>query len=61
MENLGGNTEFLCLGCGLQGICSTKNSVYVENLGEELCPKCGSRLITTRFFREKASQLVLSV
>ncbi len=60
MEKLGGNVEFLCLGCGVQGLCHAGCPESVEEMGGILCPRCGNRVITTHFYKEKAS-LVLTV
>lgn len=57
MEKLGDSIEFLCLSCGLQGLCS---GCPGSRGGEVLCPKCGGRVVTTFPCREKAS-LVLTV
>ena len=56
MEKIGGKVEFLCLNCGLQGLCSAKSLDSVEEESEGLaCPKCGHQLITICSFKEKAS------
>jgi DNA-directed RNA polymerase subunit RPC12/RpoP len=59
MEKLGGNVEFLCLCCGVQGLCSPGCPESMEDNGDILCPKCGSRVITTHLYKERAS-LVLT-
>jgi DNA-directed RNA polymerase subunit RPC12/RpoP len=58
MEKPGVNVEFLCLSCGVQGLCSAGCPQSVEEIGDILCPKCGSWVLTTHFYKEKASLVV---
>lgn len=54
MEKPGSKIEFLCLSCGLQGLCS----VHTESMGELseiLCQRCGDHVVTTYLRIEKAS------
>lgn len=63
MEKLGGQIEFLCLTCGVQGLCSADCPQSVDELSEMviLCPKCGDHVITTQFSRKERASLVLTV
>lgn len=49
MEALDGKVEFLCLGCGLQGLLSW-SEIDVEDV---LCPKCGDRVITSHLLKKE--------
>jgi DNA-directed RNA polymerase subunit RPC12/RpoP len=49
MEALDSKVEFLCLGCGLQGLLGW-SELDVENI---ICPKCGDRLITSHLLKKK--------
>ncbi|HZK25291.1 MAG TPA: hypothetical protein VFC74_07880 [Oscillospiraceae bacterium] len=49
MEALDGKVEFLCLGCGLQGLVSW-SEINVEDI---LCPKCGDRVITSHLLKKE--------
>ncbi|NLP37506.1 MAG: hypothetical protein GX357_07625 [Firmicutes bacterium] len=56
MEAFDGKVEFLCLGCGLQGL------VQWPPLddAEVFCPKCGERVITSLLLKkEKIEYLTL--
>lgn len=60
MDKLGGSVEFLCLSCGVQGLCSTGRPDSTGASGEIICPRCGASVLTIHLHREKAS-LVISV
>ncbi|MDW7651082.1 MAG: hypothetical protein SCK29_07935 [Bacillota bacterium] len=59
MEGLDGKIEFLCLGCGLQGLQEAHWPRSVEESGV-LCPKCGDHVITTHLLK-KENDLLLTV
>jgi predicted RNA-binding Zn-ribbon protein involved in translation (DUF1610 family) len=59
MENLDGKIEFLCLGCGLQGLLHADWPQSMEE-SSVLCPKCGDHVITTHLLK-KESDLLLTV
>ncbi|MBS4030014.1 MAG: hypothetical protein KGZ63_01110 [Clostridiales bacterium] len=62
MEKLGGQIEFLCLTCGVQGLCSADCPESVGELSEMiLCPKCGDHVVTTHLYRKERASLVLTV
>lgn len=50
MESVDGKVEFLCLGCGLQGL-SEWSDVNAE--GGILCHKCGQYVITSHLLKKK--------
>lgn len=60
MERVGGSVEFLCLYCGLQGLCNARCSQPVEEMFQVFCPRCGGRVLTPHFEKEKDS-LMLTV
>lgn len=53
MEREGDSVEFLCLGCGLQGLMDAGCSQTVEMKYQVFCPRCGGRVLTPHFEREK--------
>ncbi|EEG77636.1 hypothetical protein [Dethiobacter alkaliphilus] len=59
MEMLDGKIEFLCLGCGLQGMCDPEP----DSVGESavLCPKCGDHLMTTLHLEVKKEPVLATV
>jgi predicted RNA-binding Zn-ribbon protein involved in translation (DUF1610 family) len=50
MEGLDDKVEFLCLGCGLQGLFKEQGPGGEVNL---LCPKCGDRVITSHLLKKE--------
>ena len=57
MEALDGKVEFLCLGCGLQGLSEWPQLGLQQ---EVMCPKCGDHVITSHLLR-KELDLVMTV
>lgn len=57
MEKLTGKIEFLCLGCGLQGLQDAQWSQHTEENGV-ICPKCGDQVITTHLLKKESSLLL---
>ena len=56
MEVLDTLVEFLCLGCGLQGL-----SVWPDSDDDGIfCPKCGDRVITSHLLK-KTHDVMLTV
>ncbi|HHX74102.1 MAG TPA: hypothetical protein GX699_04285 [Firmicutes bacterium] len=55
MENSDGKVEFLCLGCGLQGL--TEWPAAGPD-GCNLCPKCGEYVITSHVLKKEQVKLV---
>jgi DNA-directed RNA polymerase subunit RPC12/RpoP len=53
MERVGDGIEFLCLSCGLQGLMGAGCSQAMEMMCQVFCPRCGGRVLTPRFEREK--------
>ncbi|NLM51376.1 MAG: hypothetical protein GX197_00915 [Firmicutes bacterium] len=49
MEAFDGKVEFLCLGCGLQGLAQRPPAGETENL----CPRCGERVITSLLLKKE--------
>jgi predicted RNA-binding Zn-ribbon protein involved in translation (DUF1610 family) len=60
MEKLVGITEFLCLRCGLQGLCEAKVSDSVSE-SSVLCPKCGNLVITTHLLEMRKEEPSLAM
>jgi DNA-directed RNA polymerase subunit RPC12/RpoP len=53
MEREGDSVEFLCLNCGLQGLLGSRCSQAVEMMYQVFCPRCGGRVLTPHFEKEK--------
>jgi predicted RNA-binding Zn-ribbon protein involved in translation (DUF1610 family) len=61
MEKSADKVEFLCLRCGLQGLCAVVEPEPVDECGV-LCPKCGEHVITTHLLEmEKEQSLLVTV
>ena len=59
MEKLDGKFEFLCLGCGLQGMSEPEPDSVGENV--VLCPKCGDHVMTSLHLAGKKEQILMTV
>jgi len=53
MGREGESFEFLCLGCGLQGLMRAGCSQAMEMMCQVLCPRCGDRVLTPQFEKER--------
>ncbi|MCR3922607.1 MAG: hypothetical protein NUK65_08855 [Firmicutes bacterium] len=55
MEALDGKVEFLCLGCGLQGLSEWPE---IDDEVGILCPKCGDHVITSHLLKKESYELL---
>jgi DNA-directed RNA polymerase subunit RPC12/RpoP len=53
MEKTAAPTEFLCLRCGLQGLCEARMPDPSDGL---LCPRCGDRAITAQSLAKETAE-----